>query len=83
MEMEKHGHTDQPPQPSAPPPFWKSRIGLGLIISLGIAALLLGFEHRVRILAGDGFLGILLLACIGIHFFMHSRHGGHGGSGKS
>ena len=70
-------------EPSAAPSFWKSRFGISLIISLGIAALLLGFEHRVHIFAGNGFLGLLLLACVVMHFFMHGGHGGHGGGDKS
>jgi hypothetical protein len=60
--------------------FWKSRIGIGLIISLAIAALLLGFEHRIHIFAGNGFLVLLLLGCVVMHLFMH---GGHGDGDKS
>ncbi|MGJ5619098.1 DUF2933 domain-containing protein [Sulfitobacter sp. MF3-043] len=63
--------------------FWKSRFGISLIISLGIAALLLGFEHRVHIFAGNGFLVFLLLGCVVMHLFMHGGHGRHGGGDKS
>ncbi|MBW4963826.1 DUF2933 domain-containing protein [Sulfitobacter sp. CW3] len=83
MDLDKHDHSDQPPEPSTAPSFWKSRFGISLTISLGIAALLLGFEHRVHIFAGNGFLGLLLLACVVMHFFMHGGHGGHGGGDKS
>ncbi len=63
--------------------FWKSRAGISLIIALAIAALLLGFEHRVHIFAGNGFLVLLLLGCGVMHLFMHGGHGGHGGGDKS
>lgn len=59
--------------------FWKSRAGMVLIGFLAIAGLLLIYEHRVHIFAGDGLLVILLGACIGMHLFMHRGHGGHGG----
>ncbi len=85
MEHEKHSvskqseETTTAPQPEPQQPFWKSRVGVGLIIALTIAALLLGFEHRVHIFAGNGFLVLLLLGCVVMHLFMH---GGHGGGGK-
>lgn len=63
--------------------FWKSRAGISLIIALIIAALLLGFEHRIHIFAGNGFLVLLLLGCGVMHLFMHGGHGGHGGGDKS
>ena len=63
--------------------FWKTSFGIGVIISLGIAALLLGFEHRVHLFVGNGFLVLLLLGCVVMHLFMHGGHGGHGGGDKS
>jgi heme/copper-type cytochrome/quinol oxidase subunit 4 len=63
--------------------FWKSRFGVILIISLTLAALLLGFEHRIHIFAGNGFLALLLLGCVAMHMFMHGDHSGHGGGDKS
>lgn len=63
--------------------FWKSRAGIALLVALGIAAVLLGFEHRVHIFAGNGFVALLLLGCVVMHFFMHGGHGGHGGGDKS
>lgn len=89
MEPEKHISSNQldetasAPPPEPQPSFWKSRVGVSLIISLAIAALLLGFEHRVHIFAGNGFLVLLLLGCVVMHFFMHGGHGGHGGGDKS
>lgn len=89
MEHEKNLASDQsdesraPSQPEQHQPFWKSRFGISLIIALAIAALLLGFEHRVHIFAGNGFLILLLLGCGVMHLFMHGGHGGHGGGDKS
>jgi len=89
MEHEKNLSSDPSDQskaasqPEPQQPFWKSRIGISLIISLAIAALLLGFEHRVHIFAGNGFLVLLLLGCGVMHLFMHGGHGGHGGGDKS
>lgn len=89
MEHEQHISPDQSdetgptPQPEPQQPFWKSRFGISLIIALAIAALLLGFEHRVHIFAGNGFLVLLLLGCGVMHLFMHGGHCGHGGGDKS
>ena len=33
-------------------------------------------EHEAHLLSAAPYL--LLLACIGMHFFMHAGHGGHG-----
>jgi hypothetical protein len=41
--------------------------------------LLLGYEHRVHILASSWIIYLPLLICAGMHFFMHGVHGGHGG----
>ncbi|PVA08967.1 hypothetical protein DC366_16255 [Pelagivirga sediminicola] len=77
-------HQIEPTQPAKPAQsFWRSRVGISLIIALAIAAVLLGFEHRVHIFAGNGFLAILLLGCVVMHLFMHGGHGGHGGGDKS
>lgn len=85
MTPEEQVKTDPQPHPDdhAEPPFWKSRFGVSLIVSLAIAALLLGFEHRIHIFAGNGLLVLLLLACGAMHLFMHGGHGGHGGDNKS
>jgi hypothetical protein len=57
--------------------FLRSPIGMVLIGFLAVAAFLLIAEHRAHVFTGNWFLGALLLACVGMHFF-HS-HGGHGG----
>jgi len=81
-----HARTDETgetPQPERRLSFWKSRAGISLIIALAIAAVLLGFEHRVHLFAGNGFLLLLLLGCGVMHLFMHGGHGGHGGGDRS
>lgn len=76
-------HDHQRDHPTPPPGFWKSRAGITLVAFLAVAALLLGFEHRIHIFTGNGLVAALLLGCIVMHFFMHSGHGGggHGGHG--
>ena len=81
-----HARTDEAgatPQPRPRISFWKSRAGISLLVALAIAALLLGYEHRVHLLAGNGLLVLLLLGCGVMHLFMHGGHGGHGGGDKS
>ncbi|MEO1138112.1 MAG: DUF2933 domain-containing protein [Pseudomonadota bacterium] len=77
--MDKHEEDTDKQAPS----FWRSRAGAVLLIVLGVGALLLGFEHRVHIFAGNGLLALLLLGCVVMHVFMHGGHGGHGGGDKS
>jgi len=72
---------DETDKPAPVKSYWKSRPGTTLIAVLVIAALVLGYEHRIHLFAGYGPLVILLLVCGGMHFFMHGRHGGHGGGG--
>lgn len=59
--------------------FWRSRTGLALAVFLAVAALFLVLEHRAHLLGAWPLL--LVLLCIGMHFFMHRGHGGHHGSG--
>lgn len=61
--------------------FWKSRTGITLLVFLGVAALMLGWEHRVHIFAGNALPVLLLVGCFVMHLFMHGGHGGHGGGG--
>lgn len=61
--------------------FLRSPIGLALIGFLAVAAFLLIAEHRAHLFTGNWLLGVLLLACVGMHFF-HGGHGGHGGEAK-
>lgn len=75
--MSDHDHSRHQPQPTGS--FWRSRTGIVLTVFLAIAGLLLAYEHRVHIFSGNGVLIALLLACIGMHLFMHGGHGGHGG----
>lgn len=74
-------HDRQKNDPIPAPSFWKSRTGVALIVFLAVAAILLGFEHRIHIFAGNGLVAVLLLGCIVMHFFMHGGHGGGGGHG--
>jgi hypothetical protein len=58
-------------------PFLRSPIGIALCVFLAVAVLLLLLEHGAHVLGAWPLL--LLLLCIGAHFFMHRGHG-HGGS---
>lgn len=62
--------------------FLKSRAGMVLLVFLSIGGFLLAFEHRAHIFTGNGILIALLVACIGMHLFMHGGHGGHGHGGQ-
>ncbi|KGF67223.1 MULTISPECIES: DUF2933 domain-containing protein [Hoeflea] len=73
-------HSKHKPAPA--PSFWKSRVGATLIVFLAIAAVLLGFEHRLHIFTGNGLIVTFLLGSIVMHFFMHGGHGGGGHGGK-
>jgi len=61
-----------------PPPFWRSRAGVALLVVGAVGGFLLFTEHRAHV------LGVLpyafLLACPLMHMFMHHghHHGGHG-----
>ncbi len=59
--------------------FLRSRWGTGVLTFLGIALVLLVFDHRAHIAGNDLLLGGLLLGCVVMHLFMHGGHGGHGG----
>jgi hypothetical protein len=60
-----------------PPPFWRSRYAIGLLVMGAIAAYFLLSEHRAHFLGALPLL--LLLSCPLMHVFMHHGHGGHGG----
>lgn len=77
--MTEHDH--DPDRRAPAESFWRSRTGITLIVFLAVAALLVGFEHRVHLLAGNGLLAVLLLGCIAMHFFMHGGHRGGAGPG--
>lgn len=73
------GHHHSRPGQRASGAFWTSRAGMALIVFLGAAGLLLGYEHRAHMFTGTGVLIGLLGLCIVMHVFMHGGHGGHGG----
>jgi len=65
-------------QPSTKASLWRIRSGIVTCIFLGIAAILLIFEHRVHALEAMPYLPyLLILACPLMHLFMHSGHSGH------
>lgn len=68
---------------SEPPGLLRSRWGIGLLVVIAVAALLLVFDHWTHIAESNLLLGGLLLACLAMHLFMHGSHGGHGGHGGS
>ena len=59
------------------PGFFASRANLVLLVFLAIGGFYLVSEHWAH-LVGVGPLLLLLGLCIGMHFFMHGSHGGHG-----
>ena len=77
--MDNHGEHE--PQPSGS--FWRTRTGFTFFAFLAVAALLLAYEHRVHLFAGNASLVLLLVGCFVMHLFMHGgRHGHGGGSGR-
>ena len=68
-----HNHPDRS---SEPPPFWRSRYAIGLLVMGAVAAYFLLSEHRAHFIYWLPFL--LLLACPLMHIFMHHGHGSHG-----
>jgi len=67
-------------RPAPPGSFWMSRTGIVMMVFVASAALLLGYEHRLHLLGGNGLLLVLLGLCVGMHLLMHRGHGGHGGT---
>ncbi|KQW36862.1 DUF2933 domain-containing protein [Rhizobacter sp. Root404] len=63
-----------------PPPFWRSRAGIALLVVVAVGGFLLFTEHRAHVLGVLPFA--FLLACPLMHVFMHHghHHGGHGHS---
>ena len=60
-----------------PPPFWRSRAGVALLVVVAVGGFLLFTEHRAHVLGVLPFA--FLLACPLMHVFMHHghHHGGH------
>ena len=79
--MDEHDLSMHQAEPA--PSFWQSRAGFTLIVFLVVAALMLGYEHRLHLFASGMFPAVLLLGCVFMHFFMHGGHGGHAGHGSS
>ena len=63
-----------------PPPFWRSRAGIVLLVVVAVGGFLLFTEHRAHVLGVLPFA--FLLACPLMHVFMHHGHD-HGGHGHS
>ena len=61
--------------------FFASRANLVLLVFLGVGGFYLVSEHWAHLL-GAGPLVLLLGLCVGMHFFMHGSHGGHGAGSK-
>jgi hypothetical protein len=69
-----------PDRHEPPPPFWRSRLGVGWLVLAAVAAWFLWAEHRAHLLGALPYL--LLLACPLMHVFMHrGHHGQPDGSG--
>lgn len=70
--MSPHHH---PSPGSRPPPFWRSRYALGLVVLGAIALFFLLIEHRAHFFGALPY--VLLIASPLLHVFMHAGHGGH------
>lgn len=81
-EADKKGMENMDDRENGDLGFWRSKTGLVAIAFIIIVGILLTYEHRVHLFTGSGFLVLLLLACVGIHLFMHGGHGGHGDQGS-
>jgi len=66
-----------------PPPFWRSRAGVALLVVVAVGGFLLFTEHRAHVLGVLPFA--FLLACPLMHAFMRHghHHGGHGHSERA
>ena len=56
--------------------FFASRANIVLTVFLAIGTFLLITEHRAHLFTGPVILIGLLALCVGMHFFMHTGHGG-------
>lgn len=61
------------------PSFWGTRYSYGLIVIGAVAGYFLLTEHLAHVI--EALPVVLLLACFGMHFFMHRGHGGPGHAG--
>ncbi len=62
--------------------FWGTRYSYGWIVIAAVAGYFLLTEHLAHVI--EALPAVLLLACFGMHFFMHRGHGGpeHAGDGS-
>lgn len=58
------------------PRFWGTRYSYGWIVIAAVAGYFLLTEHLAHVI--EALPAVLLLACFGMHFFMHRGHGGPG-----
>lgn len=63
-----------PPRPSRP---WTQAL---LSVFIAAAAVYLIANHWLHVLDALPYLGVVLM--MGMHLFMHGRHGGHGGASR-
>lgn len=75
------GHTEHDPSDpkfdeGARRPYLSTPAGVALCVFLTIGGVLILYEHRMHLLGAWPLL--FLLICVGMHFFMHRGHGGHG-----
>lgn len=54
--------------------FLRSRFGIGVIAFLAVGGYFLWTEHRAHVIEA-GPLILILLFCVGVHFFMHGASG--------
>ncbi|WP_142849510.1 DUF2933 domain-containing protein [Telmatospirillum sp. J64-1] len=73
-----HSHRDSNQNEVRKRPFLNTPAGFALCVFLAVAGVLLWIEHRAHILGALPLL-LPLAICLGMHFFMHRGHGGHGG----
>ncbi len=55
-------------------PFWRNRSRLAFAVFLAIGGYFLWTEHQAHVI--EFLPWLLILGCVGMHFFMHGGHGG-------
>ena len=60
-----------------PTSWWRNPTKLPFAVFLAIGAYFLWTEHQAHVI--EFLPWLLILGCVGMHFFMHGGHGGHGG----
>lgn len=69
---------DLNPDESRKRPFLNTPVGFAICVIAALVGVFLWVEHQVHILGALPLL-LPLAICLGMHFFMHRGHGGHGG----